>query len=374
MDGLSSDRAGCRIVSLWDVFLAYLSNFVGPFLGSEACRRALITRHQLRRSSWVKLWPNVYTHVDSCPNSLLTRLRGLMLIIPQGAVIGGSAAATLHGADYRRRGEQITVVVPRDTPMHPREYVKVTHAELSRDDTSLIRGVAVTSPLRTAFDLARLAKQGGDGTLREPVAALNAMLHVGVEPHDDREILFSPDAFRCYVGQERLFRWAGVRQAAAVAEFAEPLIQSPEESRLMMDLVGAGLPKPVAQYPLATPGGRRANAYLDLAYPELGIGIEYDGECHADRRESDVERRHRIEEQGFQLFVLTKSTRGELLPKVVRAVRARSRARGVYVSDICPRQALAVQMKAASQLRQERERRGTDSNTPRPGRRLSFPR
>ncbi|MBB6173424.1 hypothetical protein HNR23_003484 [Nocardiopsis mwathae] len=343
-----------------------------PFLGSEARKRGLLTTEQLRGKQWVRLWHDVYTHVDTDPDSLATRLRGLMLIVPEGAVVGGSAAAGLHGADYRRKGDPITVVVPRDIPVGPRQHVEMTHAELLPDDTAYVRGIPVTAPLRTAFDLARLAKSGGGGNLREHVAAVNAMLHVGVDPYDHRPRLFTVDGFRCYVGQERLYRWVGVRQAAAVAEFAEPLVESPEESRLMMDLVGAGLPKPVAQYRLATPGGRRANAYLDLAYPELGIGIEYDGECHADRREADVERWHRIEEQGFRLFVLTRSTRRELLPKVVRAIRTRLSARGVYVPEAYPRQAHLFQWRTAMALREERERLGVGENAPCPQRRLPF--
>lgn len=357
----------------------------GPFLGREAVGRGLLTPRQLRGTSWMWLGSGVYTHVSTRPDSLHTLLHALTLVLPSGAVVGGSAAALLHGADYRRDTDPVPVIVPRDIEVHPIRIrnlpVKVTHAELLTEDVTRMFGIPVTAPLRTAFDLTRSTaparRTPSSGDLRENVAALNALLSVGRDQAQAHGPLFTPVQFRSYVARERFYRWRGVRRAAAVAEFAHPEAESPEESRLLMDLVGAGLPVPELQYEIGIGTGRRRRARLDLCYVfdrgETLVAIEYDGEVHKDRRHEDVERWQLIRDQGVRLYVVTSKTRDTVLPSAMADVKARLRRQGVVVGDYHPRQAARVQRETAERLRLAREaaERDSPSHHP-PQRRLPY--
>jgi very-short-patch-repair endonuclease len=85
-----------------------------------------------------------------------------------------------------------------------------------------------------------------------------------------------------------------IRVARRELAYVEPLAQSVQETRTRMLLVDAGLPRPVAQYRVDFPEGDWA--YLDLAYPDVKIGIEYDGEAwHKEQRAKDERRRRRLE-------------------------------------------------------------------------------
>jgi hypothetical protein len=53
------------------------------------------------------------------------------------------------------------------------------------------------------------------------------------------------------------------------------------ESRLRLLIAGAGLPAPAVQWVVQDPCTRTA-IWLDLAWPDLMIGIEYEGEPHTE--------------------------------------------------------------------------------------------
>ncbi|MDA2803221.1 hypothetical protein [Nocardiopsis suaedae] len=335
----------------------------GPFLGPAAIAEGLITAEQLRSEIWVRMAKGVYTHVSTRPDSLPTMARVVALMLPKGALLGGSAAAALHGADYWRRGDPIAVVTPRDAPLHPFKVrgaaVRITHAEVLPEDTTRTLGIPLTAPLRTAFDLTRLAVPGRStadpANLRENVAALNTFLAVGRTRGDTRSTLFTPHLFRTYIARDRFYRWRGVRRAAAVARFARTELESPEESRLMMDLVGAGLPVPEVQYEVSIGARRDRRARLDLCYVfdegKSLVAIEYDGEVHAQRRHEDIERWQLIRDQGVRLYVVTSRTRDTVLPSAIAEVKARLRRQGATIGDYHPRQAARLQREAADRLR-----------------------
>jgi hypothetical protein len=67
-----------------------------------------------------------------------------------------------------------------------------------------------------------------------------------------------------------------------VVELANPLAESPMETRLRLVLVLAGLPAPVVQHVLSDRWGSVV-ARFDLAYPDARLAVEYDGKGHALR-------------------------------------------------------------------------------------------
>ncbi|HWS49826.1 MAG TPA: DUF559 domain-containing protein [Microbacterium sp.] len=100
-----------------------------------------------------------------------------------------------------------------------------------------------------------------------------------------------------------------------------------DRSRLM--IVAAGIPEPVVQWEIRSDG--RFIARVDLAYPELKIAIEYEGDGHRTERAQwriDIRRQRDLEDEGWIVIRLTEldlSDGGEaVLGRVRRAIAARS--------------------------------------------------
>jgi hypothetical protein len=74
-----------------------------------------------------------------------------------------------------------------------------------------------------------------------------------------------------------------VRTARAVLSVADALPGSPMESVLRWIIHEAGLPTPVLQHVVR--GGRgELLGRVDMAWPEHGVLIEFDGDVHRERR------------------------------------------------------------------------------------------
>jgi very-short-patch-repair endonuclease len=84
-------------------------------------------------------------------------------------------------------------------------------------------------------------------------------------------------------------------------EHAEPLAESPMESRLRMLLVLRGLPRPLAQVPIVDSGGEFAGR-PDLFYPDQRLGLEYDGAGHRESLVDDNRRQNRLLSAGVRLL------------------------------------------------------------------------
>ena len=83
---------------------------------------------------------------------------------------------------------------------------------------------------------------------------------------------------------------------------------SRREAWLRLILIDAGLPEPVLDYDVLDDDGRFV-ACLDLAYPALKIGIEYDGDHHRTdpvQWARDVDRLDRLAEEGWRVIRATK--------------------------------------------------------------------
>ncbi|GAB3661994.1 hypothetical protein GCM10027596_22780 [Nocardioides korecus] len=99
-------------------------------------------------------------------------------------------------------------------------------------------------------------------------------------------------------------RWHS-RRARRGAAHVRDRVDSPMESRLRLLLSLAGLPEPVVNHLVRTADGER---FLDLAYAESMVAIEYDGRHHAEREaqwESDLVRREKLEALGWRFVVVT---------------------------------------------------------------------
>ncbi|AXH89546.1 hypothetical protein ACFWDZ_00590 [Micromonospora aurantiaca] len=120
----------------------------------------------------------------------------------------------------------------------------------------------------------------------------------------------------------------GGRRAAWVFGLTDGLAQSPPESHLRVRLVLAGLPRPVAQYPVRVPTD--LILHPDLAWPEFRVAVEYDGQWHsdADRMHLDRRRLNQLVSAGWLVLHVTGRRLRKEFPALVREIRAALVARG----------------------------------------------
>lgn len=111
--------------------------------------------------------------------------------------------------------------------------------------------------------------------------------------------------------QDRIEDWGRFAGRAAVRtalDQARESVESPKESETRLLIVHDGLPEPVVQWKVFD--GTRFVARVDLAYPELRIAIEYDGDGHRtdkDQWRTDIRRQRELEELGWIVIRLTES-------------------------------------------------------------------
>jgi len=163
-------------------------------------------------------------------------------------------------------------------------------------------GAAVVDPI------AAVLSSAADLTLIQMVTAFDALL-TGADNYPGMlavRPLATPEEV-----QRRLAEWgpfpgcATVRTALGLARRG---VESPKESETRLVIRAGGLPEPVVQWEVFD--GSRLVARVDLAYPELKIAIEYDGDGHRSDREQwrrDIRRQRELERRGWIVIHLTQA-------------------------------------------------------------------
>lgn len=274
----------------------------GVFIGSHAIAAGLISKRQLRTLGYRRLVHGVYAD-PSLPVDHQLRSRAVALLLPEGAAIGGYSAAAWHGAPFAAVTDPVTVVGPADLVWAGPRGVRVHRSQGPIDLVRDADGVPVTSPLRTAWDVAALEPLG------TAVAAIDAMVRTGAVSIADLASL-------CAAGTRR---W-GVTRVRRAMGLVDARAESPPESRVRVALVLAGL-APVPQHPVRSRGqflGR-----VDLAFPAARIAIEYEGAYHFEDGQivRDDARYERLRAAGWTVIRLSSADLRDL-DAVVARVRA----------------------------------------------------
>lgn len=105
---------------------------------------------------------------------------------------------------------------------------------------------------------------------------------------------------------------------------ARPNTDSPGETRTRLLLSRAGFPEPLINHPVSDPDTGTMR-YLDLAYPELKIAVEYDGDYHRLTKKQwreDQARKDSLASAGWNLRTLT----GDDIKQPRRALSALQRS------------------------------------------------
>jgi hypothetical protein len=239
-----------------------------PFRGSAAISAGLTTRRRLRGPRFRELGRDTYV-AASVPVDDRMRVVAAALEVP-GAVVGGWSAVLLHGVDAAPER-----VVPIELVVGPRHLRRVRPGKTLRQDVLgehevvHVDGVAVTSPVRTALDLASRADHV------EGVIAVDALAHA-CGFHLD-ELLDHPVLRDNPRGRRRL---------VAVVADADARAESPPETRTRLLLRGAaGIPEPTPQLVVCDDRGRFVGR-VDFGWHELRTALEYQGDHHrVDKRQ-----------------------------------------------------------------------------------------
>ncbi|MEQ3554577.1 DUF559 domain-containing protein [Pseudonocardia nematodicida] len=276
------------------------------FRGTAAIEAGLVTRGQLRGPEYHRLLPDTYVRASETPPDLTVRSLAAYHWAGPDAVLCGYSAAEMHGASCAppTAPAEVVVTVIRDGPRSRHGVVRVRRDLLHPGEITEVDGVRVTSRLRTAFDLARWLSP------TEGVVAVDALARGEFTPD-----LLLHFAVR-YPGRR------GVRKVLDALSRADARSGSPPETRLRLILVQGGLPRPVPQHPVVDE--RREILWLDLAYPEHRLGVEYDGGDHfatPEAARADARRHTRLVAAGWRVLRYTSAEMRHSPSRIVAEVR-----------------------------------------------------
>ncbi|GAB3538289.1 hypothetical protein GCM10027403_24320 [Arthrobacter tecti] len=162
----------------------------------------------------------------------------------------------------------------------PRRTKVIGHtSRLYPDEITEIDGIRLTTRERTWLDLAEMLN------VDELVVIADQLIRVPRERFEGRsEPYCSKDDLQRMIDRHPGKR--GIRKARQALDLARVGSDSPPETMLRLALVHAGLPEPCVNLRVVDEYGVEHHQ-PDLSYPELKIGIEYDGSGHAEQGQVD---------------------------------------------------------------------------------------
>jgi very-short-patch-repair endonuclease len=281
-----------------------------PFLGRDAVRCGELTTRRLQKD-YVAIYRNVYvskhTNVDA-----VTRARAAWLWAGGGCTLVGLSAAAVLGTKWI--DPDLPAEICRDD-RHAPDGIVVRGYQLCAEDVCTVDGMRVTTPQRTAFELGRMLPPD------------RAVVHLDALVRATR--LSAPDVLAVadlHTGAR------GLRRLRQVMQVVDGGAESPQETRLRLTLVNAGLPRPETQIEFRDRYGR-VRVRVDMGWREWKVAVEYDGIQHwTDRRQRswDIDRIALLEASGWVVIRVS----AELLSRpsvIIERVRRKLRDAGCPV-------------------------------------------
>jgi hypothetical protein len=272
-----------------------------PFVGSDAVVAACrLTPYQLR-SRFVAIHRDVYIARDAHLTAT-ARAKAAWLWSGRAGVIAGRSAAVLHGARWVDDAAPAEIVYDNRRP--PRG-ISTWSDQVAADEVEAVRGMAVTTPARTALDLARRRP------LDVAVAEIDALARAVRLKVADIELL-----------AERYKGRRGICDARVALDLVDPGAESPQETRVRLLLIRAGFPRPETQIPVYDAFGQLV-AELDMGWRDVMVGVDYEGEHHwRSRRSFDrgIRRHAEVTELGWDdVRITAEDSDGAIIGRVGRA-------------------------------------------------------
>ncbi len=278
-----------------------------PFLGVEALAAGAISERAMR-ALYEPVYPGVYSPAG-IELSASQRARAAWLWSRRRGVVAGNSAAALLGAKWVSPSLDAELV--HDNRKPPARIV-VHSDKLAPHEMLTVDGIAVTTPARTAFDIARRTT-----TRLHAVQRLDALANATDVNSADVEAV---------VAEHRGAR--GLVRLRRVMPLVDGGAESPQETRTRLALIDAGLPKPQTQIRVCGEYGDFV-ARIDMGYEELRVGIEYDGPQHwtdPEQRDRDIDRYTALLDLGWTIIRvssdLLRYRQGTFIGRVVAAMEA----------------------------------------------------
>lgn len=189
---------------------------------------------------------------------LLRTLRPVLAHLSPDAVAFGRTAAYVWGVDLHPRGTEVTrnrlhVAVPPGVTGAARYGVRPHRERVPCSARTLVQGVRVTTPPRTALDVA-----AGASSLYTATAALDRFLSL--------RLTSRAELLAAALNHPR----SRQRQMPRALRLADPRSQSPAESWARVLLYEAGLPRAQLQCPVPSAQGL---LHADLGWPQYRVAV-----------------------------------------------------------------------------------------------------
>lgn len=228
----------------------------------------------------------------ACAAWLWSRRRG---------IVAGRSASALHGAKWVDHRATAQLVYQH---RRPPAGINTWSDSLSEDEIQTIAGLRVTTPARTALDLA----------CRYPVdravAAIDALARA-----TDLKVSEVGSLGERYRGRR------GIARARVALPLVDKGAESPRETWLRLLLIRAGFPRPQTQIPVYDYGA--LIACLDMGWQDIKLAVEYEGDHHrTDQRQfnKDIRRAETLAEIGWTVVRVTiEDTPGGVIARVAAA-------------------------------------------------------
>ena len=280
-----------------------------PFVGTDALSTGVISERAMRRL-YTPLYPGVYVP-RGVTVSAQDRARAAWLWSKRRGVVAGLSAAAVLGSKWIDPTAPAELI--HDNRRPPANLVVRTERTLPGELTTM-NGMRITTAARTAFDLGRHLESRGQAVQRlDALANATGLKHLDVEA-----------VIAAHAGARGLPR---LRRALALMDSGA---ESPQETVARLALIDAGLPAPQTQVRVFDQYGQIV-ARLDMAYPDVRVGIEYDGSQHWTDprvRQRDIDKQFVLTELGWLIVRVS----GDLLryrrATYVTRVQSGLRARG----------------------------------------------
>lgn len=275
-----------------------------PFIGSAAVRSGMFTRRELARDHRA-LYRDIYLRRDI---ELTAKLRAQGAWLSSGAPLVGISAAAVLGTRWLNPNAPAEVIRP---DRHAQRGMVVRSWTLADGEMCSVDGINCTTPARTAYDLGRRYPE------QQAVVLLDAVRNAtGVTADEIAAVAAAHPGAR------------GVARLRSVLALSDGGAESPQETRLRLVLVRAGLPRPETQITFP-----RLRIRADMGWREWKVIVEYDGVQHwtdGRQRSWDIDRIALLEDAGWAVVRVSAAMMARP-DDIVSRVRGKLRAAGCSV-------------------------------------------
>jgi hypothetical protein len=280
------------------------------FIGTDAVAGGTLTQRRMRKQ-YARIYRNVYRDPGT-DIEFSARDRALAAWLWSGmtAVVAGNSAAALLGAQWVDAGLPAELISDRKRPP---PLIITRNETLLPGESTVIDGIPVTTPARTAFDLGRRPGFVVAVQRLDALARATGVVAADVTP---------------LVGAHRGAR--GMKQLRRALPLMDPGAESPQETRTRLVLIDGGLPTPQTQIVVLKDWGR-VLARVDMGWDDWQVGVEFDGAQHwidPRQRTWDIDRAAELEALGWRLVRVSSDLLRNRPDVVVARAREALRAAG----------------------------------------------